>query len=514
MPPARSYYRCRGCRCTYTSEQRLHQHQSQKDKCRRSEERYTESLANRSHLENSLPFPVPCPQPPLAETSTSTASNHVPHTTAATDGDCLDTQPKELEGRLASETGAQEELNDLPSDDNPGEAPCPQPIPRTFHGYAKVETHPNAARVFEWTERRQTFAPGNPLNQPELFRTGEWLCQLPISNEDRMLYFDIQRHKRDLPWDNATQLYQSVDALPHGPGWIHKYMNVKTPQGVETLDLWRRDSLEVIRELIGDPRFEKRIRYAPEVHYRIRPDGRRVRVRSEACTGDWWWRMQDTLGGDATIASVVLATDATQLSLISGNNKVWPIYLGITNIDKAVRRCSSERAMILVGYIPVPDLSFITDEAERGRKKWDIYHAAVQEILAPLKRASSKGVKMVCADGGVRLVYPIVAAHMADFEEQCLAACTQKSRCPICDVRFHDRGDDLGGGKIRTRMETLQALGHARRGYTLTRQNLGLRGTRPYWANLPFATGHTSFVPDILHQIYQGMFKNHLFARW
>ncbi|KAG8731967.1 hypothetical protein FRC10_001320 [Ceratobasidium sp. 414] len=57
----------------------------------------------------------------------------------------------------------------------------------------------------------------NPLDQPEFFETGEWLCQLLISNSDRARYFEIERHKRDLPWENAKELYQSVDALPHGP---------------------------------------------------------------------------------------------------------------------------------------------------------------------------------------------------------------------------------------------------------------------------------------------------------
>ncbi|KAG8766028.1 hypothetical protein FRC12_007131 [Ceratobasidium sp. 428] len=515
MSSTQGWYRCRGCRRTFKTEQRLHQHIAHSDKCRAREERYLETLASQPHLENTTPSAVLRSHPPPTRASgpTKPIGDHLVHITATPDDNGSDTQPSDLEDQLAAETEVQDK-NDVRSPSPQLLFGAPRSVPRKTHGYATVETHPNAARVFEWVKPRQTFPSDNPLNQPELFRTGEWLCQLPISHEDRMLYFDIQRHKRDTPWENVTQLYKSVDALPHGPGWTHKYMTVTTPQGVETLDLWRRDSLEIVRELIGDPRFAKRMRYAPEMHYRITPDGRRVKVRGEAWTGDWWWRTQDMLGGDATIASIVLATDATQLSLICGSNKVWPVYMGITNISKAVRRCPSERAMILVGYIPVPDLSFITNAEERGRKKWEIYHASMQAILEPLKKASSKGVKMVCADGGVRHVHPIVAAHMADFEEQCLASCTQKTRCPICDVKMHDRGDDLGGAKIRTRLQTLQALAHERRGYTMTRQNLGLRPVRPYWASLPFATGHTSFVPDILHQIYQGVFKDHLFSRW
>ncbi|KAG9095571.1 hypothetical protein FS749_010202 [Ceratobasidium sp. UAMH 11750] len=170
--------------------------------------------------------------------------------------------------------------------------------------------------------------------------------------------------------------------------------------------------------------------------------------------------------------------------------------------------------MILIGYIPVPDLSFISNEEERREKRWEVYHASMSEILASLKQALSCGVEIVCADGAVRRVHPIVAAHMADFEEQCTASCTMKTRCPICEVPLQGRGDGQGNAKIRTRMGTVKALQHNQQGYSFTRHNLGLRPVWPYWANLPFATGHTSFVPDLLHQLHRGMFKDHLAARW
>ncbi|KAG9076990.1 hypothetical protein FRC06_009172, partial [Ceratobasidium sp. 370] len=63
-------------------------------------------------------------------------------------------------------------------------------------------------------------------------------------------------------------------------------------------------------------------------------------------------------------------------------------------------------------------------------------------------------------------------------------------------------------------MATMEALRHEQRGYSFTRHNLGLRPVWPYWANLPYATGHTSFVPDLLHQMHQGMFKDHMLIWW
>ncbi|KAG8714243.1 hypothetical protein FRC09_017834 [Ceratobasidium sp. 395] len=453
----------------------------------------------------SVVAPTSEPQSSLAPGLTP--SNNPPlHVDNTTQADILDLEPAQSDGQ-ANNPIVEEEINvplDVPE----------QPIPRKTHGYATVKTHSDAAQVLRWEQPREFVFLDNPLEQPSAFETGEWLCQLPISNADRDRYFLIERHKKGLLWENTTQLYQSVDALPHGPDWSHRNMKIQTREGSVTFDLWKRSSLEAVEALIGNKKFDGRIRYAPEQHFRVTPDGRRVRVYSKACTGDWWWRIQDALGGNATIAPVLLATDSTNLSLISGNAVAWPVYITITNIDKDVRKSTSERAMILIGYIPAPNLDFISNLEERRQKKWDVYHACLTEILAPLRKASISGIEMVCADGGVRRVYPIVAGHMADFEEQCLAACTRQSRCPICDVPAATRGDGQGDAKLRTRLQTLEALRHARRGYTLTQHNLGLRPNRPYWANLPFATGHMSFVPDALHQIHQGVFKDHMLARW
>jgi hypothetical protein len=169
--------------------------------------------------------------------------------------------------------------------------------------------------------------------------------------------------------------------------------------------------------------------------------------------------------------------------------------------------------MILIGYIPVEKLEFITDEDERREKVWEVYHASMREILAPLEEAGRRGVDMLCADGRVRHVHPILAAHMADFEEQCMLASSQKTRCPTCVVPMDERGEFIHS-QLRTRMQTLKALAHERRGYSFTRENLGLRPTLPFWAKLPFANGHMSAVPDLLHQMHKGMFKDHLVDRW
>lgn len=58
----------------------------------------------------------------------------------------------------------------------------------------------------------------------------------------------------------------------------------------ETLELWYRDPVECIQELIGNPMFRDVIRYAPERVFQDRHG--KVRQIDETWTADWWWRIQ------------------------------------------------------------------------------------------------------------------------------------------------------------------------------------------------------------------------------
>ncbi|QRW09327.1 leucine-tRNA ligase [Ceratobasidium sp. AG-Ba] len=517
MAPTVKSHRCLRCKAKYENEWRLQKHYSRSKECEARYEGYLKKKGEAAYHPSTSMSQPSCPTNQPSSFESPTLDKHDPFRPtllydqgrATFDLPNLRTPPGE-EDILMAQPGTGNE--NIPPEDVPKFAGSPPNTRRTY-GYATVETHPNAARVLRYLTPEPVVLLDNPLNQPRLFETGEWLCELPVSNADRARYFEIGEHKSNLPWENLTSFYTSVDALPHGPDWRHKSIVITTSEGTEVLDLYKRCPVDCTRHLIGLNRLRSHMHYAPEVHYRTTSDGRRVRVRGDMCSGDWWWRMQDLLGGDATIAPIILATDATLLSLFSGR-KAWPVYLTIGNIDKEVRRRPSEQATILIGYIPVADLSFISNEEERREKKWEVYHACMSEILASLKEASKDGVEMVCADGAVRRVHPIAAAHMADFEEQCTVACTYRTRCPICDVPHEGRGDGQGEAKIRTRLQTLEALQHARRGYTWTRHHLGIRPTMPYWAKLPFATGHSSLVPDMLHQIHNGVFKDHLLGKW
>lgn len=169
--------------------------------------------------------------------------------------------------------------------------------------------------------------------------------------------------------------------------------------------------------------------------------------------------------------------------------------------------------MLLIGYIPVATLGWISDEEERRKKKWELFHASMALILESLKEVSRVGEEMRCADGGVRRVYPILAAHIGDWPEQCTVGSTCNTRCPVCVAPFIGRGDLGSAARLRTKFQTLRAIRLDRQGYSRELRDLGVRPVLPYWWDHPWSSGPGSIQPDLLHQLWKGIYT-HLFEWW
>lgn len=58
----------------------------------------------------------------------------------------------------------------------------------------------------------------------------------------------------------------------------------------EALELWFRDPVEIVEELIGNPQFREVMKYAPERVY-ADMEGK-TQVINEMWTGSWWWEIQ------------------------------------------------------------------------------------------------------------------------------------------------------------------------------------------------------------------------------
>ena len=212
------------------------------------------------------------------------------------------------------------------------------------------------------------------------------------------------------------------------------------------------------------------------------------------------------------IAPVILASDKTRLTRFQGDKQAWPVYLTLGNIEKETRRKGSEHGTILIGYIPVEKLECFK-ESTRPVHQYRLFHHCVRHILAPMVEAGKQGVDMVCADGNLRRVFPILAAYVADHPEQCLVACCMENRCPKCLVSMENLGERIFA-PLRNPAKTLQLIDRVSKGLkppAFTEQ--GIRFVDPFWKDLPHCDIFSCFTPDILHQLHKGVFNDHV-SEW
>jgi hypothetical protein len=88
--------------------------------------------------------------------------------------------------------------------------------------------------------------------------------------------------------------------LPKGPGWHCEIWEVEGSEvdeegnkRKETVELWKRDPVKCIRDLIANPAFAEHMRFEPERLYEDE-EGTKP-IFSEMWTGEWWERLQVSL---------------------------------------------------------------------------------------------------------------------------------------------------------------------------------------------------------------------------
>ncbi|KAJ7906533.1 hypothetical protein B0H13DRAFT_1880510 [Mycena leptocephala] len=347
-----------------------------------------------------------------------------------------------------------------------------------------------------------------PFKDEAEWELAKWLIKhVGHTAADEFLKLSIITDRARPSYKGKTEFFGKIDDLPGGVKWQCKEIDVKgdlpdldkDPTGAtmrgETVELWFRDPVECVRELIGNPMFRNAMRFGPEELYT--DEKGQIRLFEEMWTGDWWKEIQKRLPPGATLAPLILSSDKTLLSNFRGDNSAWPVYLTIGNIGKETRRQVSAHATVLIGYLPIPKFDCFNKNT-RSLAKYRLFHQCMSVILASVVEAGKTGVKMVCADNLCGMCGQFLP-HMSPT---------------IQSINPDERGDHLPHNK-RDELETLFLMARQQDGEKDTAfEKEGIRAVYPpFWKDLPHSDIFQAFTPDLLHQLHKGVFKDHL-VKW
>ena len=208
---------------------------------------------------------------------------------------------------------------------------------------------------------------------------------------------------------------------------------------------------------------------------------------------------------------LILSTDKTQVTHFR-NKTAYPVYLTIGNIPKAIRRKPSQRAQMLIAYLPTTKLDHITNKAARRRTLANLFHSCMGRVLAPLRRAGLHGTIMSTGDGVRHRAHPIIAAYAADYQDQTLVTGVKNGECPKCDTPNNQMGSNETPLTPRDLDKILAALALADGDPSQFARACAEAGIKPiqspFWTHHPLVNIFESITPDILHQLLQGVIRH------
>ncbi|EJD33325.1 hypothetical protein AURDEDRAFT_77066 [Auricularia subglabra TFB-10046 SS5] len=379
------------------------------------------------------------------------------------------------------------------------------------------EHFPGAGAVYEHNTPRikSDFAhlpPGSwgPFPSEADWEFSKWAKTEAVSNGavDRLLAI---RHLHDqLRTKSMRDINKRVDSLPSPAHFSH--FTTPSPLSDDVFDCYYRDALEVVADLLADPAFAGQLSFAPCKTFT--DSTCTTRLYTELNTGDWAHETQLLLPDGATLLSIILSSDKTELTSFTGKRSCYPVYLTIGNISKHLRGQPSMRAHRLLAYLPTGHVDESSmSEANARRLRAALFHHCMRKICSSLFDPAARGVLLADSFGVVRDCYPVLAAYVADYPEQCLVTCVRYGEaCPRCDI-LKAQFDKNIVGELRHQDDTLATISHANQHSGAAKAEIlddaGLNDVqRPFWSDWPHANIHAAITSDVLHQLVQGVGKH------
>ncbi|KAJ8473947.1 hypothetical protein ONZ51_g7542 [Trametes cubensis] len=362
-----------------------------------------------------------------------------------------------------------------------------------------------------------------PYSNRLQFETAELLYaneQMSAANIDRLLELweaSLLPHDQPPPFKNHVDLYRTINTTAlRDVRWqcfTVRYPRRDVPQRdpppwmLDEHEVWYRDVRAIVKQMLSNPDFKGKIAYAPYREFDL--DG--SRWLRDFMSGEWAWRQADILAKNeqnhgASFVPIILGSDKTTVSVATGQNDYYPLYVSIGNVDNSIRR-AHRNAVALAAFLAIPHTTRqFNDDAKFRKFRRQLFHTSISRILSSLKDYMESPDVVLCND---RKCYAFERPYIADYPEQALLTSIVQGWCPTCTAPSKNLDGPGSGRRSREHTELLVKdfeLGELWEDYGLVGDVV------PFTNDFPRADIHELIAPDILHQLVKGTFKDHLVA--
>ncbi|KAI6147685.1 hypothetical protein BKA82DRAFT_4329832 [Pisolithus tinctorius] len=283
----------------------------------------------------------------------------------------------------------------------------------------------------------------------------------------------------------------------------------EAPWMFDIYDVWYRDPRQVIHNLLRHADIKDKMDFIPYWEFNATSDQRHW---EDFMLGDWAWDEADKiisdnpLVGRATLVPIILGSDKTTVSVATGQTDYYLLYLSIGNVHNTTHHAHCD-VVVLIGFLAMPKTTREHANTQVFCKfKKQLFHSLLARVLWSLGPAMTAPETVLFGDQYYQRVIYALTAYIADYEEQVLLSCIVHKWCPKCLTHQENLDEDALWHHHEHTELIIRELGPL----TLW-DECGIDGDIvPFTSRFPHADIQRMLLPDILHQLIKGGFKDHL----
>ncbi|KLO08862.1 hypothetical protein SCHPADRAFT_893538 [Schizopora paradoxa] len=319
----------------------------------------------------------------------------------------------------------------------------------------------------------------------------------PFGNVDSMLATIDSIQLGDAPWESFV--CTPVDQGPDAPAWTK-----------QVYEVWFRNVDRMADNMIANPDFKNEFDLVPYREF----DEHGVLRLCDFFSGGWAWEQADKICEDernigSMFVPLILGNDKTTVSVATGQNEFYPVYMSIGNVRNNVRR-AHRNAITVVAFLAIPKTTQEHQNSVAFRDfRRQITHSSFSVILGTSKLAMETYKVRKCFDKHFRRIIHGVGPIICDYPDQAVHACIIQGWCPLCLSSAKNLDTPSLRRTQRHRNAVIDAFGqqHDKK----LREDYGIVASLvPFTNDFPRADIHELISSDLLHQVIKGTFKDHL----